>query len=146
MPVSKPLPGTTPVPNFFLDRVMPRLRDTEWRLLLVVLRQTVGWVAQDGGRKRADWLSHFQLKRRTGRSSAAVSRAVDVLVRSGLIIVRDSFGKALATPQDRRLSHSRLYFSIHSDIDQAALRLRFSRRRSPLSNSSSVSDRGPSRS
>lgn len=107
-----PLVGTTPFPNFLLDRVMPRLRDTEWWLLTVIVRQTFGWGQEDGSRKETDWLSQFQLKRRTGRSSAPVSRAIDVLVRSGLIIVRDSFGRDLTSAAMRRRSHSRLSFAI----------------------------------
>lgn len=37
MPTEKPrlVQGTTPFPNQLLDRVMPKLRDTEWRLLSI---------------------------------------------------------------------------------------------------------------
>jgi Bacteriophage replication protein O len=107
------LSGTTPFPNFLLDRVMPRLTDTEWRVLCVVVRQTFGWRDADGNRKKADWLSHFQLKRKTSRASAAISRAIDVLVRSGLIAVRDLDGRYLHSTDSRRRSQSRLCFSVH---------------------------------
>ena len=108
--------GTTPVPNFLLDKVMPRLRDTELRLLLVVIRKTSGWLQPDGTRKKADWMSHFQLKRKTGRSSTAISKAIDVLVRSKLIVVRDLFGIPLMSAYARRQSHSRLRFSLNPEI------------------------------
>ena len=111
---------------------MPRLRDTELRVLLVVLRQTWGWKA-DGWRshggesgntdtgnrqatndkkptKRRDWLSHRQLCRRTGRGSEAVSGAVASLTASGLIIVEDVGGTPLTTPEERRRCLGRLYF------------------------------------
>jgi len=111
---------------------MPRLRDTELRVLLVVLRQTWGWKA-DGWRshggesgntdtgnrqatndkkptKRRDWLSHRQLCRRTGRGSEAVSGAVASLTASGLIIVEDASGRPLRTPEERRRCLGRLYY------------------------------------
>lgn len=121
------------MPNFLLDRVMPRLRDTEWRLLCVIVRQTTGWTMPDGSRKQADWLSHFQLKRKTGRSSAAVSRAIDVLVRSGLVIVRDSFGMVLDTAWQRRISHSRLSFALNSDVGSPRFIRRFAYQRFQIS-------------
>lgn len=105
--------GTTPFPNFLLDRVMPRLSDTEWRLLTVIVRQTFGWNLGHGQRKSADWMSHTQLKQRTGRASAALSRSIDVLVRSGLIVVRDSLGHRLITSADRRRSRQHLAFGLN---------------------------------
>lgn len=120
---------TTPVPNLLLDKAMPRLRDTEWRLLCVIVRQTLGWELADGTRKRSDWLSHFQLKRRTGRSSSAVSRAINVLVRARLIIVRDSFGAPLLTAAERRRSHSRLSFAVNPDVEKERFFKRFAHQR-----------------
>lgn len=115
---ANPILGTTPVSNFLLDRIMPRLRDTELRILLVVARQTVGWGLADGTRKQADWMSHFQLKRKSGRSGAAISKAIDVLVRARLIQVRDSFGVPLMTARARRQSHSHLSFSLSPDLSR----------------------------
>lgn len=120
-----------PVPIRLVDTVMPHLKDTELRILLVVLRQTWGWKmnrtsvhkAEAGQQartskqtttkqatKRRDWLSHHQLCRRTGRGSNAVSAAVASLTASGLIIVEDAGGKPLATPEERRRCLGRLYF------------------------------------
>ena len=127
--------GTTSVPNFLFDRVMPRLRDTEWRLLCVIVRQTFGWTSGDGERKKSDWLSHYQLKRRTGRSSAPVSRAIDTLVRAGLIVVRDSFGSELASSQSRRQAHCRLSFSISPESYSQDFQEKFSHVRFQISKS-----------
>lgn len=71
----------TRVPNVMLDHVMPRLGDTELRLLLVLLRATTGW-NRDGF-----WLrvTHQQLSQRTGRSMSAVHDAVKRLESRGLI-------------------------------------------------------------
>jgi len=121
-----------PVPTRLVDTVMPRLRDTELRVLLIVLRQTWGWKVDRGAAtdkaagirekatkkqvakrqvtKHRDWLSHRQLCRRAGRGSDAVSAAVASLTASGLIIVEDASGKPLTTPEERRRCLDRLYF------------------------------------
>ncbi len=115
--------GMTSVPNDLLDRVMPTLRDTELRVLLVVVRQTLGW--QDGPdpsrRKERDWLTQSQLMRRTGRASEAVSAAVDGLVRAGLIEVQDKWGRPLVTPAERRRFLGRLYFRLQSVLGENGL-------------------------
>lgn len=97
----------TPFPNVILDRVMPHLTDTEFRILALIVRQTLGW-GQD-----QKWLSHGWIKECTGRESAAVSRAVDGLVKRGLVIVRDSAGRRISLAAERRRSHSKLSYSIH---------------------------------
>jgi len=102
--------GAVPVPNAVFDDLLPTLRDTELRVLLVVIRQTAGWRDAQGRSKARDWLSHGQLTRRTGRRSAAVSGAVDGLVTRGLIVVEDSAGRALVTREERRRHLGRLYF------------------------------------
>jgi hypothetical protein len=102
--------GTVPVPNALFDGLLPTLKDTELRVLLVVLRATAGWRDRDGRSKARDWISHGQLVKRTGRRSAAVSGAVERLVRRGLLVVEDSAGTALATPEQRRRHLGRLFF------------------------------------
>ena len=106
--------GTTPMPNGLLDVAMPRLRDTELRVLLVVVRQTLGWQAspETTRRKERDWLTQSQLIRRTGRASGAVARAVDALVRASLIEVSDRAGVPLTTPGERRRHLGRLYYRL----------------------------------
>jgi hypothetical protein len=118
--------GSTPFPNSLLDKVMPRLTDTEWRLICVVVRQTFGWQSGNGKRKTSDWLSHYQLKRRTGRSSSAISRAIDVLARAGLLDIRDPQGQSLDSAVARRHSHHHLIFGLNPDLwsEQVQERLR----------------------
>ena len=83
--------------------------------------------------KKGDWLSHFQLKRKTGRSSAAISKAIDGLVRSGLIFVRDLSGQHLISARDRRQSHSRLSFSLNPDLASTRFQEQFSHARFQIS-------------
>jgi hypothetical protein len=111
---SRPWPqtgGTTPFPNTLIDRVMPHLTDTEWRVLVVIVRQTFGWSAGKGKRKAVDSLSHAQFKAKTGREGAALSRAIDRLVRMGLVLLKDQEGRLMDSAKARRRSMSRLYFS-----------------------------------
>ena len=107
--------GTVPIPTDLLDRVMPTLRDTELRVLLVVVRQTLGWqVGKDPYlRKERDWLTQSQLKRRTGRASGAVARAIDALVQKKLIQVLDQNEGLLDTPAKRRRCLGRIYYRMH---------------------------------
>ncbi len=107
------LHNTFPCPNFLIDEVMPTLKDTEWRLLCVIVRQTRGWVdALSKERKVWDWLSQSQLKKRTGRNTGALSKALDVLVRRGLVVVQDASGKRLTTPQERRRATGPLFYAM----------------------------------
>ncbi len=99
-------------PCVLIDRVMPTLKDTEWRLICVIVRQTVGWGATGHRHKRRDWLTQRQLIARTGRNSAAISAALDALVRRRLVDATDEQGNLLLTPQERRRYSGRLYFSL----------------------------------
>ncbi len=110
-PAFLPLGGSTPLPNALLDTILPTLSDTELRVLLVVARSTLGW-REGRGRKERDWLSHSQLQKRTGRSGAPVSRAIDTLVKRGLLVVQDEAGSARATARERRALRSRLFFRL----------------------------------
>ena len=102
----------TAIPNILIDEIMPTLKDTEWRLLCVIARQTLGWVNKSGKRKQRDWLSQSQLIARTGRNSAALSAALDVLVRDNLIECQTENGEPLLTPEQRRQYRGRTYFSL----------------------------------
>lgn len=106
------LSRTTPVPNYLLDEALPLLSGAEVKVLLVVLRQTAGWSV--GGdwrvRKERDWITQSQFKAKAGLGSEAVSRAIDLLVRRGLLEVTAEGGAPLPTPAARRACRGRLYF------------------------------------
>ena len=106
--------NTTPFPNYLLNEVMPILKDTEWRLLCVVVRQTLGWKGSiSGTRKTSDWMTRAQLIEKTGRNSEALSSALDSLIRQHLIEAQDSKGKSLHSPQERRQVRGRTYYCLH---------------------------------
>lgn len=116
-----PFPAqSVPFPAELLDRAMPRLTDTEWRLLCVVVRQTLGWQdKQTGGRKQKDWLTQAQLTARTGRTAKPVAQAISSLTAKQLIQVVSDDGEALLTPAQRRRYPGRHWFQLHPQWNNA---------------------------
>jgi len=108
-----------PFPSVLIDEWLPRLKDTEWRLLCVVVRQTLGWKSRKG-RKRRDWMSQSQLMKRTGRYSAALSCALDALARQGLLCCSTAQGKPLLTPEERRQYRGRIYIALAPSLFEGA--------------------------
>ncbi|MES2461993.1 MAG: replication protein [Armatimonadota bacterium] len=100
-----------PVPTAFFN-VLPSLSGSEAKVLLCVLRQTAGWRTRSGERKTSDWISQSQFKAKTGLASAAISRAIDVLVRQGLLVAEDGSGNLLSTAADRRRLRGRVFFGV----------------------------------
>ena len=116
-----PFTEFTAFPNVLLDTLMPTLKDTEWRLLCVIVRQTIGWSEGNGQRKQRDWLTQRQLSARTGRNSAALSAAIDTLVCRSLIHTWTEAGELLMTRQERRRYQGRLYFGLCHETVQTLL-------------------------
>lgn len=117
IPTALPYPArSTPVPNLLIDEWMPCLSDTELRVLLVITRQTLGFQAGSKNtstfRRARDWITHSQLKAKTGRASAAVSGAVDRLVKKGLLQVGTADGTPLLTSHERRRYRDKMFFSL----------------------------------
>ena len=109
------VPGPfVPVPAAYIDRLMPALLESEWRVFLVILRQALGWVDPSGatGRKERDWISMGQFARKTGLHRDSISRAVQSLLTLGLIQVESATGVPLDTPALRRRHGSRLYYRL----------------------------------
>ena len=69
------------MPNLLLDRLLPELRDTELRILLILVRATTGWNREG----KPTILSYRTLMRRSGRGSEAIARALASLSAKGLI-------------------------------------------------------------
>lgn len=97
-------PSTTPVPNIFFDVHLKELKQAELKVLLVVIRQTLGWADRRGmlGRKEIDWISGSQLQQKTGNSKRAITAATDTLIRKKLIEILDVNGNILDNPEKRQ--------------------------------------------
>ena len=79
------LPGNpvpwTKVQNSVIDGLMPQLRDTEFRIVMVLVRGTTGWNRH--GQQVP--MTYRTLMLRTGRGSEAVAKALASLRDKGLI-------------------------------------------------------------
>lgn len=97
------LPATpwTKVPNALLDRLLPTLKDTELRILLVLTRATSGWNREG----KSVPLTYRALMARTGRHSEAVAKAVASLSERGLI--HASGLRMLRDPKDKSSENRR---------------------------------------
>jgi hypothetical protein len=110
-------PCTTPVPNVIFDVYLKELNSSELKVLLVVIRQTLGWADRRGtfGRKESDWISGTQLMQKTGSSKRAISSAIDMLVRKRIIEVIDYRGYILNNPESRQ-GKTKLYYRLNSNV------------------------------
>jgi hypothetical protein len=112
MSSSSALENTIPVPRDLFDRHLPVLKESELRILLVVVRQTLGFRTSDGRRKERDWLSQSQFREKTGLATASISQAIATLVARGLVMVTTETGHQLLSASDRRRHRGRLFFSL----------------------------------
>src|SRR3989339_1727958 len=94
---------TFQVSNKVVDRYFADLTGSEAKLLIVIFRQTNGWVDQrTGKRKTWDWISHGQFVKKTGLSRRVISTTIQSLVTKGLITATNSTGQPLPNIEDRR--------------------------------------------
>lgn len=114
--MSSIIPNTTQIPHIIIREWMPRLKDVELRVLLVVADQTLGWIedTETGRRKERDWISHYQLRKKTGRGDRAISGAVRVLVEVHRIIEAYSeAGELLDSAYKRCKLGSKIFYRLN---------------------------------
>jgi hypothetical protein len=94
---------TTQVPNFLFDTHLRELTEAELKVLLITIRQTLGWFdSSTGKRKERDRITHSQFRQKTGLSKRIISKTINSLSIKKLIQVTDFMGKELQEPKDRR--------------------------------------------
>lgn len=106
-------PNTTSVPNAVFDLYLKDLNLAELKVLLVIIRQTLGWKDKQtkSERKEYDWISGSQLALKTGASKRAINTAIRILVEKNLIDVLDAFGNLLDSPEKRK-GKQKLFFRL----------------------------------
>jgi len=72
--------GFVPIPNAYIDRYLADLSGAELKVLLAILRRTVGW------RKESDEISIEQLQQMTGLARNSVRAGLRGLLERGLIV------------------------------------------------------------
>lgn len=101
------LPNTTPVPNEIINGWVKKLKGSELKVLIIVVRKTLGWILdpETGMRKEEDWITSAQLKEETGLAGERLSMAInDLSGKHKLIQIRDKDGNLLDTAEKRRLA------------------------------------------
>ena len=111
--------STTAVPNFLFDIHLKELKSAELKVILIIIRQTLGWADRRAvlGRKERDWISGSQLQSKTGSSQRAISSAIENLVRKNLIDVLDYQGSILDTAEKRK-GKLRLYYRLSPTLEK----------------------------
>lgn len=110
------IPNTTQIPHLIIREWMPRLKDVELRVLLIVADQTLGWIEdkETGRRKERDWISRGQLMRKAGRGHSAVSKAIKILAETHRIIEAfNEGGDLLDTPEKRQKCGDRIFYRLN---------------------------------
>ncbi len=108
---------STPVPNTLFDTYLRELKLAELKVLLIIIRQTLGWEDKKTKteRKEVDWISGSQLAMKTGCSKRAINSAIEVLIRKNLINVLSESGAFLDTPEKRR-GQQKLYYCLSPTV------------------------------
>jgi len=112
---------TTQIPNIVLDQYLRTLNASEHKILLVIIRQTNGWIdTRTGKRKTRDRISHSQFIEKTALSRRIISQTIPKLQRSGLISVTDHIGKNLAS-ETERTGRTNIFYSSTSALTDSDL-------------------------
>lgn len=94
---------------------MSDLSMSELKVLLIIIRKTLGWKGDVNGRKKRDWISSSQLTKMAGISRRAITTALSSLVKKGLIRVTNLGGHVLVDGCERK-GKTKLYFELNSLI------------------------------
>lgn len=102
---------TTPVPNRLFDLDLVSLKEVELKVLLIIIRKTLGWVETTNRkqRKQIARISIAAFVMNTGCSKRGISGAIEALIVKGLIAVFNEDGQRLLHPEERKGKYH-LYF------------------------------------
>lgn len=100
---------TTMVSNSIIDSHLKTLSEKELKVLLVIIRQTIGWVDTNGLRKERDYISHRYFMNKTGLSSKSVTNGITLLLNKNLIAIENKQGTRLYTTKHRRGKFRKFY-------------------------------------
>ena len=101
----------TRTPNILFDQLLKELNNSELKILLVIIRQTNGWIdKKTKRRKERDRITYSQFILKTGLSRRIISGAMKSLSQKKLIEITDSSGNALSNASDRKGKY-RIYYS-----------------------------------
>ncbi len=103
----------TQVPNILFDIYLKELSESELKVILVIIRQTYGWLdTRTKKPKQWDWISRQFFVKKTSLSLRAVSGAISKLYQKNYIRIKNQDGTLLTTALQRRRAY-RLYYSVN---------------------------------
>lgn len=110
------VPNMTQTPNIILDEWIRLLSGPEFKILMILVRQTIGWEMdkETGRRKEWDWMNIKQIMKKTGiKSDRTISKAIAKLSDELKIIetVTES-GFPLESPQKREQHSGKIYYRL----------------------------------
>lgn len=101
----------TQTPNILFDQLLKELSNSELKILLVIIRQTNGWIdKKTGNRKEKDRITYSQFILKAGLSRRIISGAIKSLSQMKLIEITDSSGNILNNASERKGKY-RIYYS-----------------------------------
>lgn len=93
----------TKTPNILFDQLIRELSNSELKILLVIIRQTNGWLDRKSKKyKTRDRITYSQFISKTGISRRIISSAINSLLEKNLIEITDTFGNILYDPKNRK--------------------------------------------
>ena len=106
---------TTQVPNIVFDTHLPLLTESELKVLLIIIRQTNGWIdKRTGGRKTRDRISQMQFVRKTGLCRRVISKSMKSLIDKGLVTATCQNGDNLQCATSRK-GVGRMYYAFQGE-------------------------------
>ncbi len=101
----------TPTPNILFDKLLKELNTSELKILLVIIRQTHGWIDnKTRRRKEKDRITYSQFIIKTGLSRRIISNSINSLSQKKIIQITDYSNNALNKPKDRK-GKTHIYYS-----------------------------------
>lgn len=101
---------TTQIPNDIIDIHLQNLNESMLKILLVIIRQTVGYITKKGRRKPTDWITINYFHNRTGLTRKTITKALTNLTSQNLIIALDTGKTELRTAKERQ-GKKRIYYA-----------------------------------
>lgn len=100
----------TRMPNILFDELLPYFKESELKVLLVILYQTRRWIDKRTGKpKEWDWISISFFAKKTGLSKRAIGNAIGSLTLKRCIRVKNQNGRLITTPVGRRNAKKLFY-------------------------------------
>jgi hypothetical protein len=104
----------TSIPNYIFDEFQPNLKPSELSVLLVIIRQTLGYIDRSTGkRKRRDWIAIRLFEKKTGLSNRTISLAIERLISIGLVRASNTKNEVLEHAGQRQLE-SKIFYELTS--------------------------------